>query len=392
VPPALLRNPGDHELLEGESILHEYPDDCGLLLWESYRDVRLWAGTPPELRGQLFHGTDSEQRREWIEGAHFDRETLQALDTLQRGLRRGGDSGPMVSAALSIAEYAERAGAASTAMAFTLLAAAAAPTASAAALAAGRLAVRQNHAALAEAWLRRTIALARRSRAWASYGGALIGLGQLAERRERLREAHAFYRMGVRLARRRGLSETQGQAVRGLLRIALREGDDVAAEGYANSALRLHRLEHPGRGSVLLDVAEARIRRGAHAGAARLLSEALSSPTETNERVRALTMLVRVAGATGDRVGVADAWHRAMDLIEAHGSTAMGARLLLGLARAGAEVMAEVQADLAAHRALRWAHRGGDAALCDECTAFLSRVRFAAGGGDSPPRQPNGRP
>jgi hypothetical protein len=28
-----------------------------------------------------------------------------------------------------------------------------------------------------------------------------------------------------------------------------------------------------------------------------------------------------------------------MDLIEAHGSTALGARLLLGLARAGAEVM-----------------------------------------------------
>jgi hypothetical protein len=134
---------------------------------------------------------------------------------------------------------------------------------------------------------------------------------------------------------------------------------------------------------VLLDAAEARIRRGAHARAARLLSEALSSPTETGERVRALTMLVRVAGATGDRVGVEDAWHRAMDLIEAHGSTALGARLLLGLARAGAEVMAEVQADLAAHRALRWAAiAGGDDALRDECTAFLSRVRFPAGGGD----------
>jgi hypothetical protein len=188
--------------------------------------------------------------------------------------------------------------------------------------------------------------------------------------------------MGMRLARRRGLSETQGQAVRGLLRIALSEGEDVAAEGYANSALRLHRLKHPERGSVLLDVAEVRIRRGAPARAATLLREALSSQTGTVEKVRALTMLVRVAGAMGDRVGVEDAWHGAVDLIEAHGSTALGARLLLGLARAGAEAMAEAQADLAAHRAQRWALAGGDDALRAECAAFLLRVRFPADGGD----------
>jgi tetratricopeptide (TPR) repeat protein len=288
----------------------------------------------------------------------------------------------MVSAALSIAAYAERAGSASTAMAFTLIAAAAAPTAAAAALAVGRLAVRQHHTAMAEAWLRRTIALARRHRTWVSYGGALIGLGVVAERRERRREAHAAYRMAVRLARRRGLTETQGQAVRGLLRIALREGDDVAAEGYADSAMRLHHLEHPERASVLLDVAEARIRCGAHARAAALLREALPSQTGTVEKVRALTMLVRVAGAMEDRVGVEEAWHGAMDLIEAHGSTALGAGLLFGLARAGAEVMAEVQADLAAHRAQRWALAGGDDALGAECAAFLSRVRLPAGSGD----------
>jgi hypothetical protein len=62
VPPALLRNPGDHELLEGESILREYPDGFGLLLWECYRDVRLWTDTPPELRRELFHGTCTGQR------------------------------------------------------------------------------------------------------------------------------------------------------------------------------------------------------------------------------------------------------------------------------------------------------------------------------------------
>jgi hypothetical protein len=186
--------------------------------------------------------------------------------------------------------------------------------------------------------------------------------------------------MALRFARRWSLSETHCQAVRGLLRIALREGDDVAAERYANAAQRLHGLEHPERGSVLLDVAEACIRRSAHTRAAVLLRQALPSRSDTDEQVRALTMLVRVAGAKGDRAGVEDAWHRAIEVIEPHGATAPGARLLLSLARAGAEVMAEVQADLAAHRALWWATQASDAALCDECAAFLSRVRLPVDG------------
>src|SRR5688500_9262900 len=64
VPPVLLRSPNAPETLEGECILGEFPGQAGLLLWQCYRDVRLWVGTPPELLAGLFHRADSGQLRE----------------------------------------------------------------------------------------------------------------------------------------------------------------------------------------------------------------------------------------------------------------------------------------------------------------------------------------
>jgi tetratricopeptide (TPR) repeat protein len=376
VPPALLRNPSAPETLEGERILDEHPGDAGLLLWQCYRDVRLWAGSPPEVRSALFRPIEQETRGELAAKAlRLDPEVLRAVRALQAGVRRCGDDGSMVQAALAVATASERAGAAATALAYAQLAAAAAPTTAAPALSAGRLALRLGHASVAETWLRRALALARRSADWAAYGGAVTSLGRLREGAGRLREARGEYRMALRVARRRGLYETHGRAVSGLLRIALREGDQPAAERYARSALRSHGLEHPDRGGVLLDVAEAELRRGRHARAARLLREALAALGDPDDQLRGVTLLVRAAGGAGDRATVEEAWHRALGLINSRGATADAARRLLALARAGAEVQEDAQADVAARRALGWVTRLGEMALMDECTAFLARTR-----------------
>src|SRR5213082_1448112 len=101
--PARLRNPGSPESLEGERLLAEQPGAAGLLLWQCYRDVLLWAGTPPELRAGLFRRADSEQQRELVKTAALDPETLRAVRTLQRAVRRSSDDGSMASAALSVA-------------------------------------------------------------------------------------------------------------------------------------------------------------------------------------------------------------------------------------------------------------------------------------------------
>jgi tetratricopeptide (TPR) repeat protein len=375
-----MRNPSTPESLEGERILHEYPNDIGLLLWLCYRDVRLWAGTPPELRQELFPRAGSPQRREWIEGARLDPETLRAVRRLQGALGMSRDDGSIAAAALSIAAAADRAHASATAMAYTQIAAAASPTAAGPALAAGRLASRFGHTAMADTWLRRALGLARRSGEWAVYGGALTELGRIRERLGRLHDAHTEFGKALRLARRHGLNETHGRALSGLLRVALREGDQAATGRYAKSALRFHRREHPDRGSVLLDVAEAELRRAGHTRAVVLLREALPMQTDTQDEVRALTMLVRASGGAVDRATMEETWHRAVTLIEAFGACADGVRLLLTLARAGAEVMEEAHADVAAHRALAWSERVGDRALSDECKTFLARPRFPASG------------
>ena len=377
VPPALFRSPNAPETLEGERILGEFPGHAGLLLWQCYRDVRLWEGTPPELRAGLFHRPDPGQLRELMEAARLNPGTLRAIRTLHASLRRSeDDDGSIVSAALTIAAAAERVGAPATAVAYTQLASAAVPSAPGPAFAVGRVAVRLGHHGVAETWLRRAISLARRSREWDCQGAALIELGRLREKTGLPREARTEYWRAFRLARRRGLHAMDGPAVSGLLRIALLEGDDVAAELYAKSALRLHGRNHPDRGSVLLDVAEVELRRSRHRRATVLLEEALRTRTEPFDQVRALTKLVRAAGGDGNRAAVQEAWHRATGLIDAFGSGGAGARLLLGLARAGAEVLEDTQADVAAYRALLRATAARDPALVDECSAFLSRTRL----------------
>ena len=382
VPPALLRNTVAAEMLDGVQILAEHSGEVGLLLWQCYRDVLLWADTPPDSRAKLFDRSDPEKHRELIEpaaAAGLDPEILRAVRTLHKGLRKSSDNGSMVSAALSIAAASEPRGAGATAMGYAQLAAATAPTAAAPALAVGQVAARVGHSTMAEAWLRRSIGLARRSGEWESYGGALTILARMREAAGRHRDARVEYRKALRLARRHSLYEARREALAGLLRLALCEEDQPAAERYARSIFRMYGRDHPDRGRALLDVAETELRKGRHARASTLLHEALRSRIGTGEQVRALTMLVRAEGGAGDREMMQAAWQRALDLIDTYSSTSAGARLLLALARAGAEVLEDRQGDVVARVAWNWATRLGGSALADECAAFLSRPRLPPG-------------
>lgn len=382
VPPALLGNPARGESFEGELILGEIPGEPGLRLWECYRDARLWVGTPPELRRGLFVPAATRRLSDSIRGL-FDVETRGAARTLLQGMRRlSVDDGSMAAAALTIASTAkEGMGASATALAYTQLAAAIAPTDPAPALAVGQLASELGYHRLAEQWLRRAIALARRSEDWVTYGVALLGVAQLREEVGQLREARRAYTAALRHAKRRCLPETRGRAVAGLLRVAVREGNREAAEHCAARVLRQYGPEHPRRGSVLLDVAVVELEKGAGGDSydrvAELLQEAWPLLTEGGEQVRALTLMVRAAGGAGDRHAVVDAWHRASALIDGLGDCVEAVRLRLDLARAGAEVLEDAHADVAARRALECAGRLNDAtAEWAECKAFLGRPRL----------------
>jgi hypothetical protein len=65
IPPAILREP--EETLEGSLILVEFEGDLGLLLWNSLRDVTLWAAVPPERREGLFKPEAAQKRLELLQ-------------------------------------------------------------------------------------------------------------------------------------------------------------------------------------------------------------------------------------------------------------------------------------------------------------------------------------
>jgi len=376
VPPGLLHDPAAPETLEGERILAEYPDDRGVLLWQSYRDGLLWAGTRPEKRRGLFQGESAEHWRKLLGTARLDATMLRALQALHAGLRAGRDAGAAVArAALSLALGAVRDEAGATAIAFAQLASILEPAAAAPAVTVGGIALGFGRTAVAETWLRRAIGLARRGRDWAAYGRALIALAGLRERTGQPAAAQVELRKALRLARRRSLPETRTRALHGLLRIAIRDGDYAAAEQYARGARRGYGHEHPELGSLELDVAELALRLGDRARAAVLLRKALPSRESAGDQVRGLIMLVRAAA---DRPEVEEAWHHAAELIaDTYGSSPDAARLLLELARASAEIHEERHADMAAARALACATQLGCAALAEEVSAFLARPRLA---------------
>ncbi|HEX5870506.1 MAG TPA: hypothetical protein VFY65_08825, partial [Longimicrobium sp.] len=67
IPPAILREPD--ETLEASQILLEHRGDLGLLLWNSLRDVTLWASVEPERRPGLFTPDAARKRLEQLQGA-----------------------------------------------------------------------------------------------------------------------------------------------------------------------------------------------------------------------------------------------------------------------------------------------------------------------------------
>jgi hypothetical protein len=244
------------------------------------------------------------------------------------------------------------------------------------------VAARLGYRTMAETWLRRSIPLARRTGEWECYAQALIALAKLREEAGgNHRGARVEYRKALFLARRKGLYETYREALAALLRIAIHEEDQPTAERYARRIVRMYGRGHPERGKVLLDVAEMELRRAGPKRAVGWLLEAVRSRLDGEAQVRAYTMLVRAAGGAGDRELLQSAWQRALGLIDAYGTNSKGARLLLALARAGAEVLEDRQSDILARTAWNWATRVGDSSLAEECTAFLSRARLPSNAG-----------
>jgi hypothetical protein len=225
IPPAITTEPG--ESVEGLKILDEFPEEVAFALWQSLREVTLWASLEPGQRVGYVNDT-LDERLVRLQRAGLEPEVEVAVAALAATLRTGTPADPPTVSSLCsrISDWAEGRGSSATTLHFAQAAALADPRSATAAVRIGDLALRAGQLPRGETWLRRAIGIARRARAWDAYVCACIGLGHLAlEHQLRPRLAERWFQRAERVSRRAGLRALAAQARHGLLLVHLGRGD-----------------------------------------------------------------------------------------------------------------------------------------------------------------------
>jgi len=302
-PPPILRDPADG--LDGDTILEELPGALGILLWQSVRDVMLWADTPPGARRILFADGSEGRRTALLATTELPREVaapVRALRDLLTTRTRAG-AGTVSVSCLEIATWAAREGRLHTAVAFAQAGALASPTFAEAALHTGIHAAAAGQRTRAETWLRRAVNVARREKDRAAYSSALVELGRVNESRGDRERAERFFRLAFRAGRRFAARSARMRAAHGLFRLALGRNDPVGATQFALAAQRVYDPEAKDGRMLLLDLARFWMDLGdvarARAALRRLApSRALLSPPD---RLASEALVARAFAVRGSR-------------------------------------------------------------------------------------------
>ncbi|MDP9348575.1 MAG: hypothetical protein M3P24_05480, partial [Gemmatimonadota bacterium] len=168
VPPPLTRG---QEPFEGAEILEEIPTELGGLLWNSLRNVTLWARAVGENPSQLFAEGAAERRLEDLGRMEIPQGLSRALYAIAALLKDPGhaDADEVAKACRTIAAWASREGCLGTAVAYLQAAVLVRPTDAAAAYEVGRLTRKRAEGPRAETWFHYAINQGRRTGDWESY-------------------------------------------------------------------------------------------------------------------------------------------------------------------------------------------------------------------------------
>ena len=381
IPPALLHEPD--ELLEAWQLFDELPGQVGLVLWQSLRDVTLWAAMPDERREGLFTDQAAHRRLNELLDSGAEPALEVSLTTLAALVGAPASANPEIISlvCLQVSQWAEARGAMATAMAYAQAAALTCPEEPGPALAAGSLALRWKRSARAETWLRRCIGLARRRRDWGPYAEAYVELGVLYTRRGERGPAHRYYVQGMRAARRHGMLQVRGAALHGLLLLALEAGALEDAERYGRAALRAYGRGNVRTAELLHDMAYVWVRREQYGRAIPALQRLLATRVDPVDRALTLGILAHAAAGAADQALYRESWSDAWTLVTRRpGHEEKHARTLLELARASALIRDWAHVEQAVRLADRTTSRHREpiiAAQVEELAAALRDRRTA---------------
>jgi tetratricopeptide (TPR) repeat protein len=376
VPPALLHEPD--ELLEGAGVLDELPGPVGLVLWQSLRDVTLWASVAEEAREALFTPQAARVRLQELLASGAEPALEVSLTTLAALVGSPETANPEIVSlvCIQVSRWAEERGAFAAAMGYAQAAALALPLDASPALAAGTLALRWRRSARAETWLRRAVGLGRRRRQWEPYAQAYVELGGLYTRHGQTALAQRFFVQGLRASRRHGLMAVRGSALHGLLLLAVEQGDLDEAERHARGAMRAYGRGHPRLPELKHDVAYLWVRREAYARAIPVLEKLLPTRVEPVERALTLAILARAWAGAGNAQLYQEYWLDAWAVVTRRTEEAeKHARALLELARGSVLVRDWHHVEKAVRLATASASSRGERAVAAQVQELAAAVR-----------------
>ncbi|HYH80192.1 MAG TPA: tetratricopeptide repeat protein [Longimicrobium sp.] len=374
VPPALVHG---NESLEGTELLEEFTGAMGLALWQSARDVTLWALVrEPEERLGLFQPGAHEQRLRQIELAGVDAAIDAPLRTLARITRDPGaiDEGDVLSACHDVSMWAEQNEKPGTATAFAQAGALASPTNAAAGFRVGKLARNKGEYPRAESWFRRVIGLGRQAKDWASYAEAFVGLGNLYTKRGNHPAAKRFHIRGLRAAKRHGLRDIQGRAYHDLFVIAVYNNEPVEALEAARGAFKAYGPSHERLPVLAHDLGYFWLTRGRFEMALRVCKAVLPHITKPHERLLTVADIGRAAGAAGDRAEFDWAWDEVWNFAGDWYNRQNAAQALLDLSRGAISLKDWARAERAASLSRDVAVRTGESRVVIEVEPVLDQA------------------
>ncbi len=375
VPPGLLVQ---GEPFEGFSVLDESRDELGLLLWQSQRDVEVWALAPPHQRGDLFTAGALRQRMERIQEEVAPGTPVRpVLEGLAHLLARPNRMTPLEVCDLceELSRWASDSGLPRTALAFAVRAAMAAPDEAGPAYLVGLISRRAADYRRAEVWFRRALAIARHSGDWRVYSLAHAGLGQMHMQRGDGPRARARLLRALRAARRHGIWSVRSTALHDLFCIAATGPDPRLAEQYARAAFYSYGRQHPRLPVLAHDIARFWMMHGYHELALPTFQAVLPHLTRPVERMLALSNLAQAAAGTEDAALFTRTWNEVWRMIDERDDGECVAEALVNLAH-GAELLGQVvRLDMAASYALTVATRRNEAQEKLVAEALLKRSR-----------------
>jgi len=349
IPQPLLRDaasPGP----EGLSVLDEFPSELGMVLLKSLRSVLLWAGVEPSARPGLFDEHAPERRQVEILSTvpEEEGELRVALEELLPVLSRPEHADPerVGLACIQISQWAQGRAAARTSLEFVQAAALACPANARFGLLVGRGARDLAQYGRAEAWLHRSVGLARQVDDWETYIRAYLTHGMMMMRRGALPAARRSFIKAQRRATRQGIRALEAMAFHDLFALAVQGGDLETALSYAEKAAKAYGPTHGSFPNFAHDVAYLWMQQGEYEHAYPVFLAALDR-VEEGFRPFVLGSLGRAAAGRGDR----EAFEKAATELESYASAPGVAEAWVEIARAGVILGDHEDARKAAERA-----------------------------------------